>query len=355
MALRAALCFLAVAASEAARTRHRRKQTSESTFSGAPPLAAGEKGRISALYTFGSPASASPPLRNPARPDGCWPGLRVVTAKEEGWLLPQFTDPAPLVTEPFGFEQVPIEAAKIFLDSDDKKIKWASCGETWENTPTEIVDPFLHSMGRVYIPETIKFALGEKVHEIINVGLNVSAKRLSQQAEIQASVQSFGWNLIGTAEIEGIDWVSDSVSHLIQEPRSKSCMLTFRGSRSLGDWVNNVQIVKGHFCGLVQEDEECGSLGNCETRDPQGSFIHKGFGKHFLKLLSLEDWKKNIKPHLSGCSEVMALGHSLGGVSAAYFGRCAAQGLRPGDYGFEDFDLVTWTASEPRVLPPWGQ
>ena len=62
----------------------------------APHTADGAPGTVDGLFTFGAPGSASPGLVNRGRPDGCFPGARVVTqnSTEQGLV----TDPVAWIT-----------------------------------------------------------------------------------------------------------------------------------------------------------------------------------------------------------------------------------------------------------------
>lgn len=353
MALRAALLAL-VAPIAAVRIAKRREAP---TFSGSPSLVSGEQGKISYLYAFGNPPGASPGFSNAASTDGCFQGLRVAAAKGEAWYLRQTVDPATIVTLPFGFKPSRIKQAKFILpvkdEFDANAIKWAECGEEWQDPQPEFPDPFLHKRFGVYTTYGTQFNFDDLVHTVLRVAINRSSS--SNRSEVAGHVHAFGWNYINAAQVDNpISWVSDSLTHLIQDPKTKSCMLVFRGSRSARDWIHNVQLVKTHFCGMTDEDEECGALeGECTVRHKGGSFVHKGFKDHFMTMVGSKEWETNIRPYLSGCSEVISAGHSLGGTVASMFAACAAKGLKPGDFGYEDYENVTWTVGEPRLLPVW--
>lgn len=335
------------------RTRHHRAN-SLTTFSGRPAQATGDVGQIAAFYTFGGPAVASPGLQYPMGSSPCFPGLRVVAARKANSVLYQQVDPIPLLAGVFGYEHTAIQAAKIFINDNASDIKWANCGESWPEPQTQIIDPLLHIRSLVYVNEALKFPnLGDVVLGVIRIALNIA--NMKDQQEAADTIRPHGWNLVDTASVDDPIWLlSDSISHLMQEPVTKSCMLTFRGSRSVEDWYYNVQIPKTHFCGFVDVDEECQDNATCATRRTRGSFVHKGFRDHLRQLVASEDWQTKIRPHLSGCSEVIAVGHSLGGAAAMLFGACAAMDLKSGEYGYEDYEQIGWTVGEPRLLPAWG-
>jgi len=327
------------------------------TFSGKPRQAVGEVGQIASLYTYGAPAATDPALMNPGSADGCFDGLRVVAAYEEGELLRQQVDPIPLITGPFGYEHTMMTQAKLFIDSktgvNNTNLKYASCGQEWPDPKSQIVNPLLHMRGMTYVEQGSKFELGNVAVDSMKIALNVTAN--SDQQEVAESVRNFGWRLIDSAVV---DWSvalgHDSISHLIQEPNTKSCFLTFRGSRSVQDWVHNIQVIKTAFCGFVEESEACEQGETCQVRNRGGSFVHKGFRDHLRHVVRSKNWQTKIRPHLPSCSEVIAVGHSLGGAAAGLFAACAAKDLKPGDFGYaDDYEHIGWVVGEPRLLPEW--
>jgi len=360
MARPAAMLALLAGSAVAMRARHRRSSSSPSgqTFSGKPRQAIGANGQVSALYTFGAPAATSPALGNPGSSSGCFPGLRVVSAYNEGWFSQQI-DPVPPVTRPFGYEHTKMKQAKIFVDHPETEndganwsdIKYAECGEEWPDAKEEIFNPLLHFRGITYVNKGGRFDLGNVAHTSVAVALNVTAN--SNQQEVANSVREFGWTLVDSAVVDNnVTIVHDAISHLIQEPVTKSCFLTFRGSKSIQDWVHNVMIAKVPFCGLTEEGETCDDLRNpCQT---SGSFAHKGFRDHLRHVIRSSQFQTKIRPHLGACSEVIAVGHSLGGAAASLFAACAAKAPKKDEFGFlEDFEHIGWTVEEPRTLPAW--
>jgi len=327
------------------------------TFSGSPRQAIGSNGQASALYTFGAPGATAPALTNPGSSSGCFKGLRVVSAWNEFSFVRQQMDPVPPLTRPFGYEHAKMPQAKIFVDkpeSDDPdpdsdggnetktEIEYAECGEKLPDAKKEIYNPLLHLMGVTYVNQGGRFDLGNVANTAIAVALNVTTK--TDQQRVADSVRNFGWNLIDSAAVENSAVIlHDSISHLIQEPMTKACFLTFRGSRSIQDWVHNVMIVKVPFCGLSEEGTE------------SGTFAHKGFRDHLRHMVRSSEWQTRIRPHLGACSEVILVGHSLGGAAAGLFAACAAKAPKKGEFGFvDDFEHIGWTVEEPRTLPAWS-
>lgn len=268
----------------------------------------------------------------------------------------QQIDPVPLITDPFGFEHTWMKQAKLYVDGaasheNMTNIKWAECGETWPEPKKQLVNALLHMRGITYVNKAAKFVLGYVGKATIQIALNVTSN--SNQQQVADSVRHFGWMLVDSAVVQNdVTFVHDSISHLLQDPVTKSCMLTFRGSKSAQDWVHNVQIKKVPFCGLTEEGEECeGSP--CQTRG-RGSFAHKGFRDHLRHVVRSSDWQTKIRPRLSGCAEVIGVGHSLGGAAAALFAACAAKAPKKGEFGFvDDYEHIGWTVGQPRMLPAW--
>jgi len=304
--------------------QHMGNRTRTTSNSGAVRMP-GSRGEVDGLVTVGAPAGSDPGMPYPRTSDGCFPGLRIVAARELIWGQQQ-VDIVPPLTTPLGFAHPHMRAAKIFIGSD--RIDFASCGEEFDSPAIEIPSGQLHNEEEVYFPETPKYDLGSLANLAAKVSLPQSTS--SNPEEVNQAIRPYGWHLVASA------FDGNSMSHLMQNPSSLECFLTFRGSKSFQDWTGNLQIRKVDFCGLPQK-------------------VHNGFRNNLKGIVASADWQQKIRPALPACSKVYAVGHSLGGITAQFLAACAAQAPVSGQKGYEDYALIGWTRGVARVLTyPWG-
>lgn len=318
------LLVLSLGASPCLGLRKRRERENRSSKAAAVH-APGSRGEVDGLVTVGAPAGSDTAMPYPRTANGCFPGLRIQSARQ----LPfgqQQVDIVPPLTRPFGFAHPNMWAAKIFIGSE--RIDLAPCGEEFESPDVEIPSAVLHEESWNYFPETPKYNLGRLANLAAKVALPQSTS--SNPEEVQEAINPFGWHLVASA------FDGNSMAHLMQEPDSRECFVTFRGSKTFQDWVGNFQLYKVDFCGLPQK-------------------VHQGFRDNLRGMVASDDWQRKLRPALPSCSKVYAVGHSLGGVTAQLFAACAAQAPEEGAEGYEDYALIGWTRGESKVLTyPWG-
>jgi hypothetical protein len=250
----------------------------------------GDFGDRLALYTFGCPKVSSRPLT--FKGGKCIPGLRVEAEDvktEERDIVPWLQ-----------FAAHPKQTVLTLRENNSIE---RPCG--WKRKDDFKPSIPLHNRD-VYIPWSVK--QGGLVAEIADVAFGASYEK-----DIADNMTGKGWELAGTA-----NWFEE-VSHLIQHPDSLECILTFEGSDSAIDWLNNVQLKRVSFCGM--------------------SGIHEGFTKSLKRILNCPSWQNNIKPHLGKCSKLNVMGHSLGGAMATLFSVCAQRQPKFNfDYYRQQFD-----------------
>jgi len=284
----------------------------------------GMSGVIAGIITVGAPAGSAPAMPYLASDSGCFPGLRIVSARELAFGF-QSVDIVPPLTRPLGYSHPMMRSAKIFIGSE--KVEFAECGEEFSSA-REVPSGTLHNEESVYFPETPKYDLGALANLAARVALPYSTS--SNPQEVADALRGQGWHLVQSSD-DG-----NSMTHLIQNPENQECFLTFRGSKSFTDWVGNLAIRKVDFCGLPEK-------------------VHNGFRNNLRLVVSSDEFQQKIRSHLPKCSKVYGVGHSLGGITAQLFAACAAQSLAEGDAGFEDHSLIGWTTETPGVLNyPWG-
>jgi len=88
-----------------------------------------------------------------------------------------------------------------------------------------------------------------RAKEASAVGLKISC--LSDVSTTKSNLDREGWILVGMAHNK-VD-----VSLLMQEPRSKRCILTFEGSDTWRDFITDAAVHRVKFCGLRQWVQTC--------------------------------------------------------------------------------------------------
>jgi len=306
--------------------------------------AKGTPGRVKATFPMAAPGTAEPPLQNTG-PDGpCFPGYRSWTVRKQ-WFGNE-VDLATTVTGVLGYKHPMMSALE--LDLKKKVVKEFACNTPKSETPNipRGLPKILHEWEwYVEAQQSTSYAGSSDILNWVgNIGIATSYTL--DRAEAQAKVAKFGWNIIGSAVDEGgKNYVGKQVSHLIQHPETKDCILTFQGSKSAQDWAANLNVKRSHFCGLVGQTEACDDdTTTCAVASAGESFVHQGFRDALRAIVRNSDFQSDVRPKFSQCANVYVAGHSLGGAQAELFTACANRGLQPGEYGYdEDYKYIGWT------------
>lgn len=303
--------------------------------------AKGEPGQVDGLFSMASPGVASPPLENP-RGGPCFPGFRSWTMKNQ-WFGVE-ADLAVTITGVLGYRHAFQEGHEIDLKKNELR--------TYPCNPPDTETPNIPRGWPKNLHDRNFYIQGSQNHSdlawaIGNVGIDSSYTL--DRAAAAAQIAAKGWELIGSAVDEGGGlYVGRQVSHLIQHPQTKECILTFQGSSSAQDWIANFNVAPSHFCGFVGATEFCAEnddpSADCAVAKAGESFVHEGFRDALRAIVRNEDWQSDVRPKLPTCSKVYVTGHSLGGVQATLFAACAQKAPQPGEYGYdEDYKYIGWT------------
>jgi len=308
---------------------------------GASTTAAGEAGQVDFVFTFGAPGGGSPALQNQRGSDPCFPGLRVWQT-EPGRVWGKWLDVVTSLANVASYWHAYMDG----MEQDTSRNRhWNySCGAGLTKKPNHAfsTSTSLHD-AELYIRTLEKRLSDPWLHN-----MSIFAGRKSYMDDINAvfrEVKQYGWGLVGSSLHNGGGGVygGAQVSHLIQEPHTLECTLTFQGTQALGGWLENINVPAKPFCGLTFKGESCSGSGTCTTKRPRGSFVHGGFKDRLMGMLKSSNFQSNILPFLSSCSRVYAVGHSLGGVVAELFAACASRAPKPGEFGYEDYKWMEWT------------
>ena len=322
-------------------------------------------GTVDSLYTFGAPGTASPGLTHSTTKDGCFPGARVTTQRTKG--TGTWTDPITWVTNAVWLWNPKVDL--YILDVDDpSKDQIVSCKTpgvqqmprapgswrlgAWTRDMINAME--LHT-GKVFNEVTSRSS-NKMLQSLSKFAVDLSYERDPKVAAQMA--KSAGWRVVGAAMYEAgtsDTWVwsfGTQVSYLVQNPRSRDCIVTFQGTN---DNVDNLQNIRGRtrpFCGLTLETDRCRPLpGTCRVTKQGDSFVYSGFAAELERMTQHPSWQKNVRERLPSCAHVSAFGHSLGGAMSDLFTACITRKPQDGSFGHEDYASMSWTKQRPRTLP----
>jgi len=208
-----------------------------------------------------------------------------------------------------------------FLYEKDNKIS-KECG-WWGLTPEKpSID--LHKID-TYVTRTAETYphLGDMAQIALKSSYNPNVTEVADLA------RSKGYGLVASAVCEVAGQVE--VAHLIQNPETLDCWLTFEGSDNSNDWLNNIKVFRTHFCGLPQE-------------------VHTGFRNQTMAMVLEPSFQTDVRPKLGHCNNVEVLGHSLGGAIAGLFAACAHSPVQPGQQGYLDFQQISFEKKETKLM-----
>jgi len=272
--------------------------------------------KVKNLYTFGAPMMAAPALADPLSPDGCFPGLRLVTKEERKGV--HKVDIVPPCLKGSRYAHTRAEIGFLYINND--RLDRKSCG--WVGHHFEGISIPLHALG-LYVSQTIvKYPhLGDMA------AVALASSQNSNEKQVADFVRSKGYGLIASARCTRLD----EVAHLIQDPRTLDCWLTFEGSDSANDWLQNLKVFRTDFCGLEQ-------------------FVHTGFKNSTMAMVLEPTFQNNLRPKLGHCRNVEVLGHSLGGAISGLFTACAHSKVQQNEKGYGEFQHIYFDKKDTKLM-----
>eukprot|EP00933_Yihiella_yeosuensis_P004161 TRINITY_DN1082_c1_g3_i1.p1 TRINITY_DN1082_c1_g3~~TRINITY_DN1082_c1_g3_i1.p1 ORF type:complete len:634 (+),score=106.89 TRINITY_DN1082_c1_g3_i1:156-2057(+) len=273
-------------------------------------------GTVSELYTYGSPAVANPPLRNPLSEDGCFQGLRVYT--EDDVAASKSVDAEVLNVNTYPQVNSPVLALHWNSESHfrpcNKKdtISWPGQGaENWGLHAEKNYEDRLAALVKKN-PDNDLYAKSNKF-----AALTFSADKPLKFVKIIMSKTLQNWNLV-----EHVSLGNDKEPALLaQSTESLECVLVLPGSNA---W--RTKNYATNFCGLDK--------------------VHAGYRNELNNLAQSEDWIK-ITDKLSKCESVTCAGNGKGGSLCTLFAAC----VNSGNQHDQDFRRLIWTKGTPEALP----
>jgi len=281
-------------------------------------------GYVDRLYTYGAPKVSSPALSNPLAADGCFPGWRIVNKNNKWYELQDNVDLVPtLLGQVTGYSHVLMPSQ--FLDQNGVSTNHF-CG--WENPDWRFPNLILHFWWYYVSRSEPNPDAGVRTAAVI--GLDNSYD--SDENRVASKVGAYGWNVVSMIKTG----LSKEVVHLMQNPRTNACILTFKGSDTIEDFVNDIVVVTDSFCGLKER-------------------VHRGFKWELMNTVQDDAFQTTLRPLLGQCSKLEVLGHSLGGATASLFTACLHNRVPRGEIGYDDYRWISFTRQRSRMLPALGQ
>jgi len=269
------------------------------------------RGKVDHLFTFGAPHPTHPKLTT--KSGGCYKGFRITAFSDK--FIRNEEDIVPTLLVPSKYNHPNINTIGVSGKSTPF-VSW-SCGKN----PIRVTKPkiYLHSQS-LYGDRMKKLSSSyTRAKDASRLGLAISYKGKSEAKSI---TRREGWNYVGFAA------AGEDVSHLVQDRRSKRCILTFEGSDRPSDFVTDAKVKRVSFCNLNKYG------------------FHLGFRNELLRMVGSSSWQTNIRKKLGKCSSVDAVGHSLGGAVATLFTACIEH-----QNGSSDYNKMYWNVGTPSLLP----
>lgn len=319
--------------------------------------AVGEPGQVDFLYNFGAPGSASPGLQNQRGSSSCFPGLRIYQS-EPGTLWGKWLDIVARVANAASYWHPWMPSMEMDVSSRTRHWKFG-CSLEQTYRPNEALSTSISLHGAELYIEQLSGQKRDLSNGSWYTNMSIFAARKSYIEDpnlVHRHIKAYGWGLVGSAAHPGGNvYGGAQITHLVQHPVTLECAITFQGTTYVQDWLSNFRVSAHSFCGLTYQGESCGSFGTCSTRRPRGSFVHGGFKERLMTIVKTPAFQSNIRPKLSSCARVYAVGHSLGGAMAELFTACNSRAPKQGEFGYEDYQWMGWTKGTAAHLQVIGE
>lgn len=288
------------------------------------------QGTVEAIYTFGAPATANPPLASNRSGDRCLGGLRSYNVDILGPYTKQVD--AASVSNPYHHAQMPA----LVLRSDSAS-DYVPC----PGGPTEPND---HSGGvfaewelhwaSAYLPRFKHVALSKtsiQSEEVVAMAYKFAhlawlPYENTSQARMAIDEKLPGWRLVARetrVQGDGTFYDEDPVL-LVQETTSLDCALVLTGTNNDNELTTSTTSFSTGYCGF--------------------DHVHAGYRNELWSIA--KDLWPSLRPKLASCRQVSCVGHSMGGSLCEILAACADSDRD------EDPDYVNqqWYSGVPQLM-----
>lgn len=288
----------------------------------------GRPGTVSAVYTFGAPATSSTPFTDLNRPDGIFQGLRCYTENIFGVAGESKQIDGGAI---FGdYKHPKLATAVLHWKRDSYFVPGAGKPEWPQSGAAVYADWGLHKE-RHYVDRLRHITVGgrnsahsqpfAKALQFSYVAFKAYSNRDAMKHTLQTHLH--GWKLVAHEAQNTLEAV-DAV-WLAQDKATLGCLLSFTGTSRASELSTSVTQYSTGYCGYTG--------------------VHVGY-RNKLYWLTKGMWPK-LRPKLAQCSSVTCTGHSLGGALCDIFAACA-NSKRTSDV---DYRRQMWVQGAPQSIP----
>lgn len=289
---------------------------------------------MSAIYTFGAPATATPSLRNPLSTDGCFTGLRCynedvlgpATIQVDAAAISNLHKHARMNTVVLHSGKDSIYApcpghTETSWPSDDHGDVFAEWSLHWENDYT----PRLKNVTVAGTP----FIQDEPFRSAyLFLLLAFKTYDTTEHTRQQMVARMPDWKLVAReTRIQGSGTTYDEDPVMIaQNTETLDCAIVFSGTNNADNEIATSTTTYGaKYCGM--------------------SGIHDGYRNELWDIA--RDLMPKLRLTLSKCNTVSCVGHNMGGSLCEIFAACA----NSKNVGDPDYQQQMWAMGTPEALP----
>eukprot|EP00931_Biecheleriopsis_adriatica_P075244 TRINITY_DN4915_c0_g1_i1.p1 TRINITY_DN4915_c0_g1~~TRINITY_DN4915_c0_g1_i1.p1 ORF type:complete len:637 (+),score=137.18 TRINITY_DN4915_c0_g1_i1:59-1969(+) len=275
-------------------------------------------GIVDALYTYGAPASAHPPLQDTQNEGGCWKGLRVYTEDDMPGGGKQ-VDARAFSQDYFPHPMMPTLSLQWKRESH-----FAKCGEgtkwpehhltSYENWGLSAESNYVDRLERL-IKESPGNTVYSKAFELVHAAFGADKTKEKLQ-EIMKQVMP-GWKLVARENVGN----KDEPALLVQESKTLDCALVMPGYKA-----DRKQTYGTGFCGMEN--------------------VHSGYRNYLVETVEKLNWYE-LSSKFPKCRNLACTGHSQGGALCELFAAC----VNNGKIADQDYRRMMWTKETPQALP----
>lgn len=309
-----------------------------------PALVVSEKAIIDAIFTYGSPATASPALENLQDPNGCFSGLRTYREHTYGVKDEWDAEDAAAAFNPHSHAKQPL----LILHKDrDSTFIDCPCSEDEVHQPDmskplRVVDWIMHNSYHGYMKSFYSLSINgdsgasTKGAEPFRSAAFYNGFAFCSYQEIPFIKDIINKYIPGYVLVDKVDSHSQGQTDPIlvvqfQHPpvdkkdEINDCNIVIAGTNSALELTSNTAYIGKPFCGFPN--------------------VHSGYADK-LRCIANDVWPR-VTSALSKCKRVKCLGHSMGGALCEMLAACV-NSKRHGD---PDYELLSWEKEEVEVLP----